>query len=338
MLNKTEKGSINNNYKVSICVPVYGVEKYIERCSISLFEQTYKNIEYVFVNDCTKDASIDILRKILKRYPDRISQVKIIEHKCNKGLAGARNTAVNEATGDFIIHVDSDDYIEKDTIESLIVKQMSTQADIVSCNAIKHNKGYIEKRKHKTYDSTKSNCLSVIRRDDYVCIWGRLIRTSLYKDNVIKVENGINMGEDYQVICKLIYYSKKTAVLNKFLYHYDCSNISSYSNQFSETKLKQSWRSFDIVKSFFKDKGEEYVHAVQCGEIKIIVAHFIISGKINNGRYYYKEARKRLGNINSVITNTLPFSLRLVLYLSFNYKIMKTYIQISRFLSRQIKH
>lgn len=327
-----------DDYLVSICVPIYGVEKYIERCAVSLFEQTYQNIEYIFVNDCTKDKSIDILRQTMDRYPNRVSQVHIIEHKYNKGLAGARNTAVNKATGDFIMHVDSDDYIENDIIESLIVKQMSTQADIVSCNAIKHNKGYIEKRIHKMYDSAKSNCLSVIRRDDYVCIWGRLIRSSLYKDNDIRVENGINMGEDYQVICKLIYYSKKTAVLNKFLYHYDCSNISSYSNQFSETKLKQSWRSFDIVKSFFKDKGEEYVHAVQCGEIKIIVAHFIISGKINNGRYYYKEARKRLGNINSVITNTLPFSLRLVLYLSFNYKIMKTYIQISRFLSRQIKH
>ena len=81
--------------KVSILVPVYNVEKYISKCAISLFEQTYSNIEYVFVNDCTKDRSIDVINNILLNYPARQGQVKIIEHEKNKGVAAARNTAVN---------------------------------------------------------------------------------------------------------------------------------------------------------------------------------------------------------------------------------------------------
>lgn len=96
--------------KISLLIPVYGVEKYIERCARSLFGQTYQNIEYIFVDDCTKDSSIAVLKKVLDDYPFRKEQVTIIHHNFNKGLSAARNTAFNHATGDYIIHVDSDDY------------------------------------------------------------------------------------------------------------------------------------------------------------------------------------------------------------------------------------
>ena len=77
--------------KVSILVPVYGVEQYIEKCARSLFEQTYSDIEYVFVNDCTKDDSIGVLKRVLEKYPQRMQQVRIINHEKNMGLgAGAR--------------------------------------------------------------------------------------------------------------------------------------------------------------------------------------------------------------------------------------------------------
>jgi glycosyltransferase involved in cell wall biosynthesis len=91
-------------YKVSILVPVYGVENYIERCARSLFEQTYENIEFVFVDDCSPDNSIQELEKIIKNYPNRKGQIKIIHHEKNIGLSGARHTAINNATGDFVIH------------------------------------------------------------------------------------------------------------------------------------------------------------------------------------------------------------------------------------------
>ena len=100
-------------HKVSILVPIYGVERFIERCARSLFEQTYPNIEYVFVNDCTADRSVEILKELVEDYPGRKDAVKIISHEKNRGLAAARNTALENATGVFICHVDSDDWVPK---------------------------------------------------------------------------------------------------------------------------------------------------------------------------------------------------------------------------------
>ena len=112
--------------KVSILIPVYGVEKYIERCARSIFEQTYQNLDIVFVDDCTPDKSIEILRRVLDDYPERKAQTRIIRHEHNQGLAAARNTAVAAATGTFLTHVDSDDWLELDAVEELVKKQVET--------------------------------------------------------------------------------------------------------------------------------------------------------------------------------------------------------------------
>ena len=93
-------------YLISILVPVYGVEDYIERCARSLFEQTYQNLEFIFVDDCTPDRSIDILETTIKDYPNRLSQLRIIRHNKRKGIAATRNTAINAANGLFICHID----------------------------------------------------------------------------------------------------------------------------------------------------------------------------------------------------------------------------------------
>lgn len=121
-------------YLVSILVPVYGVEKYIERCARSLFEQTYESLEYIFVDDCSPDDSIAILKRVMEDYPERKDQVRIIQHDHNRGLAAARNTALDAATSPFISHVDSDDYLSLDAIQLLVNKQVETDADIVLGN------------------------------------------------------------------------------------------------------------------------------------------------------------------------------------------------------------
>lgn len=111
--------------KISIIIPVYGVEKCIERCARSLFEQTLKEgIEYIFIDDCTPDKSIEIVKRVLEEYPERKEQVKIVRHEHNRGVAAARNTALDAATGEFVFFVDADDWIENATIETLVSKQL----------------------------------------------------------------------------------------------------------------------------------------------------------------------------------------------------------------------
>ena len=125
-------------YKVSVLVPIYGVEHYIERCARSLFEQTYPNLEYVFVNDCTPDRSVDILKQVMESYPNRVDAVKVINHNTNRGIAAARNTLIDNAVGDYVCYVDSDDWLELDAIEKLVKKLMESGAEIVSGSYLLH--------------------------------------------------------------------------------------------------------------------------------------------------------------------------------------------------------
>ena len=99
--------------KVSVIVPVYHVEQYIERCAVSILEQSYNDLDIIFVNDCSTDKSIDVLKKVLNRFPKRES-VRIINNSHNRGVAYVRNVEIEVALGEFIIWVDSDDWIELD--------------------------------------------------------------------------------------------------------------------------------------------------------------------------------------------------------------------------------
>lgn len=247
--------------KVSICVPVYGVEKYIERCAHSLFRQTYENIEYVFVNDCTKDKSIELLDRVLLLYPNCTPKVNIIWHKKNKGLGSARNTAIDNASGEFVLHVDSDDYIDVNCVRLLVECQQKTGADIVYSDIVKllHNrKVHI---KIPDFSSTKDFNIALIRHYIPNNIWGRLIRRELYLNNNIKVE-GVNMSEDLNVMPRLIYFSTRIAAIHEKLYFYECDNAGSYTASFSEEKSNQSLSTLNLLSFFFLDKESDYKKAL----------------------------------------------------------------------------
>ena len=117
---------------VSVIVPVYGVEHYIERCARSLFSQTFRSVEFIFVNDCTKDGSMNVLSEVMKEYPE--VDVKVIDLERNMGLPQARRAGVGQATGDYILHVDSDDWIEPNMVERLYERAEETGADMVCCD------------------------------------------------------------------------------------------------------------------------------------------------------------------------------------------------------------
>ena len=227
--------------KVSVCVPIYGVEKYIEQCVVSLFEQTYKDIEYIFVNDCTPDKSIEVLKSVIERYSDRKSQVKIINHEHNKGLGGARRTALLSATGDYVVHVDSDDYVAKNAIELLVNKAQEMQADIVDCAFTEVANGKLMSPKLPYHGSTDIYNGIILSRLGLITnqIWGRLIKRALYTENNIINEEGIDLGEDYSVLPKLLYKGKRTYI-DDVLYCYRVDNGASYMNSRLSVKSIES--------------------------------------------------------------------------------------------------
>ena len=117
--------------KVSFLVPVYNVSAYIGRCARSLFEQTFDDIEYIFVNDCTPDDSMERLEAVIEQYPERAGQVKIINQEQNQGPGTARNVALLAASGEYVCCVDSDDYVDADMVDAMYAKAVAEGADIV---------------------------------------------------------------------------------------------------------------------------------------------------------------------------------------------------------------
>ena len=121
----------NDNPLVSIIVPMYEAERYIERCARSLFEQTFYELEYIFVDDFCSDNTIKILKKVKDEYPERKNQIKILHHKTNKGVSAARNSGLDSSTGEYILQVDSDDWIDSSAIELMYEYAKDKNVDLV---------------------------------------------------------------------------------------------------------------------------------------------------------------------------------------------------------------
>ena len=120
--------------KVSVIVPVYKVETFIERCIRSLMEQTLQDVEFVIVDDCSPDNSISIAQAVIQDYPGRKEQVKLIRHNVNQGLPAARNSGLTVASGEYVFHCDSDDFVEPAMLEQLYRAAKDEKADIVWCD------------------------------------------------------------------------------------------------------------------------------------------------------------------------------------------------------------
>ncbi len=251
--------------KVSILVPIYNVAQYIERCVISLMEQTYEHIEYVFVDDCSPDNSIEVLCDVIKKYPNRYKYIKIIHHNVNRGLALARNTALDSATGEYVFHVDSDDWIAPNCIALLVHKAKDTKFDII-------DGAFVDVYKNRT----KTNLPFEYNKNEYIRlmlsgigivsnqIWGRLIKRELYIKNNVHAFANINYGEDYSVLLKLLYYGKR-AYINDVVYYYNHLNENSYMNNLTQNNYISLIKAKLIISNFYfsiSNKNEFYFETV----------------------------------------------------------------------------
>lgn len=207
--------------KVSILVPVYKVSDYIERCAESLFNQTFEEIEFVFVDDASPDDSIEKLEQLMEKFPNRKDNVTIIHHSANQGLAAARNTALDAATGDYISVVDSDDYIDPDMIETLYNKAIDENADIVVSDMIMEYPDKTVILEDYLSDNENEHFSDIIRNEQshsFLC--DKLVRRESYLCPDCRVPQGLNYYEDRHVMSRLFYFAKKIVKVNRAFYHY----------------------------------------------------------------------------------------------------------------------
>lgn len=213
--------------KISTIITIYNCEKYIEQCIRSLLEQSLDNIEYVFINDATLDKSVTILYNIIEEYPNRKKNIKIIHLDKNGGVSNARHIGIKNATGEYIIHCDSDDWVERDMYERLYNKAKDTDADIVGCN-FRHEFYDTQYDFHQQYaDTVEENISRLINGKIFPSLCTSLTRRSLIEENNISFPKGLNMGEDLYFNLQLYLCAKKIVCLDWAPYHYRHTENSS---------------------------------------------------------------------------------------------------------------
>ena len=206
--------------KVSVIITIYNREKYIEDCARTLFEQTLDDVEFIYIDDASADQSILILKNLLVNYPMRQSLTKIICLEKNSGRAVARQTGIDNSTGEYIIHVDSDDWVDCDMLEKLYLKAKKTNADIVGCNVTHEYKKYQRVFRQNYSDDMDENIRRLLNGEIFPSLCTSLTRTSLIKDNHIAFPQGLDTGEDLLFNLHLYLHAQKVIGIDDPSYHY----------------------------------------------------------------------------------------------------------------------
>lgn len=242
-----------NTPLVSVIVPVYGVEKYIAKCAECLFAQTYPAIEFIFVDDGSPDRSVEILREILQRQdPALQARVRIIS-KPNEGLSPARKTGLDAATGEYVLHADSDDWMEPDAVEQLVNKALSTGADLVYCDFWKEFKSYHKLDRERTYTVQNKELWMkrLYKYKAYGYLWCKFAKRSLYQGVFVP---RYNMHEDIVFSTQLIWRASNIAQLPVPLIHYRRTNVTSTTRV---SKAKRRYQSTRNLLDFCANGGPE---------------------------------------------------------------------------------
>ena len=238
---------------VSIIVPVYKVEDYIRECIDSILAQTYPYFELILVDD----GSPDNCGRICDDYAKGDNRIKVV-HKVNGGISSARNAGLEVAKGEWIMHVDGDDWIEPDMIESLIEAAQITGADMVFGDFMKYgpSAGY---NKLPTWSSDKKKSMTNYIAYVMTTIWGSIAKRSLYADHSLKSPEDISYCEDFHLIVRLCHFAKKVVNVHRPFYHYRYRPTSIMSNMSRKTEADEQWAYQDTIR-FFKEQGvyEDY--------------------------------------------------------------------------------
>jgi glycosyltransferase involved in cell wall biosynthesis len=242
------------NPRLSIIIPIYNVEEYIERCVRSLFDQTLENIEYIFVDDASPDRSIEKLRQIMAQYESKNLVIKIITHNQNKGLPSARNSGLAVAVGGYVFHCDSDDWLEKDAMEKMYGVATENDADIVWCDFFCSYPSREIHVKQSNPASPVAYMKSLLSEKMHGGVWNKLVRRTLYIDNKICFAEGSNMWEDLRVSTQLFYYARKIVYIPQAYYHYVQYNTNSLSAGTLDKKLDEMLRNTEGIIDFLADK------------------------------------------------------------------------------------
>ena len=221
-----------DKYRISLIVPIYGVEKYIAKFAESALDQTYQDLQFIFVNDGTKDRSMEILRELISsRYTHLQSRIVIID-KENGGLPSARKAGLDVAEGEYVLFADSDDWMETDAVEKVMAKADETDADIVYFDLIKEYGNRTSYKRERDYTgATKDDFIvNMFNYKSFGYTVTKCFKRRLYTENVIYFPK-LGMHEDIYLMSQIIFHAKSLVHIPEALYHYRKDNPDSFCAQ-----------------------------------------------------------------------------------------------------------
>lgn len=299
--------------KVSIIIPVYNVEKYIERCINSLKNQTLEDLEIILVDDSSTDSSLEICQ----RAATGDSRIKVI-HKANEGAGMARNAALEVATGEFIGFVDSDDFVAPDMFETLYEKAQKYGSDLVmsgvwfvdgnmfSSEGECIRKTYFEKDTHfvtkDELNRLRMGIVGAMPEDEDDSKYGMSIWKNLFRHEIIKKNNIIfesereKLSEDALFMIDYISYIHKATGINEAFYNY-CRNGESISKSYKKDRFEKSLVFVDEVEKRFKadidpKTYQMYIYRFWQAMCRVLCSQEIMHAKDNGIKY--STMKKRL--------------------------------------------
>ena len=291
--------------EVSVIVPVYNVESYIEECALSLFNQTLESIEYIFIDDASTDSSLKKLNKIIDSFPERKNQIKIIRHKENKGISFTRQEGVGIATGKWIIHCDADDILDYEMYQKLLDFSKIHDADLVFCsykifNSSKKYTNHLQGEGKIEVKEYLSKITGTSKQTLHGALWNKLIKAHLAKK--IEFIKNISYCEDVLYLINLINNNPNLKIYSipEFLYTYRMRK-----NSLIEIRGKQRQQDLEIL-----------ITNLELTINKIIITDSFIYSLIIQFLYRYLETEPDLK------------------YFSIKYKKYKNYIGINKRLNK----
>lgn len=260
---------------VSIIVPIYNAEKYLHRCLDSILSQTFTDWEAILVDDGSKDYS----GVICDEYAKRDSRFKVI-HKENGGVSSSRQAGLEAAVGEFVIHTDSDDWLETKMLEELINHQKKNGADVIIFDFYRVTNGV------KTHTIQKPSSLDhkqvlkdIISGRLYASCWNKLIRHSTITKFEASFPKGINLGEDKCFLASLLKHSVTVSYLPHPLYYYDASiNDNSIVRKITKESIESGIAMVTYLETNLSDKFSDSIYEVK----KRLKIRAIYSGLYSN--------------------------------------------------------
>ena len=244
--------------KISVIVPVYNVGQIVKRCLDSIINQSYKDIEIVIVNDGSTDDS----EKFLELYLDD-SKIKYIKNEKNLGLGYARNIGMFYSKGDYITYVDSDDWVDLDTYNTMINYALNTNSDIVICGVKNEYNNFISSSKRYSYsysnELSKEEAIRLLSRsndNNYMIspvVWNKIYKKELLLSNEIKFLNN-SFWEDNVFSFQAFTKANRIGIVSNVHYHY-FQRENSITNSFSKKHIDDLIEAFQILKIYLEQQG-----------------------------------------------------------------------------------